>query len=142
MYEQALRLARESGNRVGGRDAPGASGCHGCGAGATRRRRHTVNRRWSLPCEVGNRAGEGTALNTLGDARRGVVQYAQAFDDYAQALAIVREVGDRAGRKYGPDESWGCGPYPEPVRAGPGIPRFRHGCMAAGAARTRSCLMA
>ena len=47
--------------------------------------------------EVGNRAGEGTALNTLGDARMGVAQYAQALVDYTQALAITREVGERAG---------------------------------------------
>ena len=47
--------------------------------------------------EVGDRAGEGTALNNIGAVYRSQGQYDQALEYYKQALVIFREVGDRAG---------------------------------------------
>jgi CHAT domain-containing protein/Tfp pilus assembly protein PilF len=47
--------------------------------------------------EVGDRAGEGTTLNNLGEVYRQLSQYAKAIEYYEQALAIRREVQDRAG---------------------------------------------
>ena len=47
--------------------------------------------------EIGDRAGEGRALNNLGVAHRNLGQYQQAIDLYQQQLAIAQEIGDRAG---------------------------------------------
>ncbi len=47
--------------------------------------------------EVGDRAGEATALTNLGDAFDGLGDPQRALELYEQALAIRREVGDRAG---------------------------------------------
>jgi CHAT domain-containing protein/uncharacterized protein HemY len=47
--------------------------------------------------EIGDRAGEGRALNNLGEVYRNLGDYQQAIDLYEQGLAIAREIGDRAG---------------------------------------------
>ena len=46
--------------------------------------------------EVGNRAGEGTALNNIGAVHKARGQYDQALQNYQQALVIAREVGYKA----------------------------------------------
>jgi tetratricopeptide (TPR) repeat protein len=46
---------------------------------------------------VGDRAGEGTTLNNIGEIYRSLGQYPQALEQYRQALAISKAVGDRAG---------------------------------------------
>ncbi|HAZ49103.1 MAG TPA: hypothetical protein DCZ55_32815, partial [Cyanobacteria bacterium UBA11371] len=47
--------------------------------------------------EVGDRAGEGVTLSSIGSIYNYLGQYSKALEFYQQALAIVREVGDRAG---------------------------------------------
>ncbi|MFI9552760.1 tetratricopeptide repeat protein [Nonomuraea endophytica] len=53
----------------------------------------------ALACmrEVGDRHGEGMALNNLGAALRQVRRFEEAIVAYEQATAICREVGDRRG---------------------------------------------
>lgn len=48
--------------------------------------------------EVDNRAGEGWALNNIGEAYLILGQYQTALAYYQQALAIREDVGDRAGK--------------------------------------------
>ena len=47
--------------------------------------------------EVGDRAGEGTTLNNIGEVYRALGDNRRALETYEQALAIWREVGNRAG---------------------------------------------
>jgi tetratricopeptide (TPR) repeat protein len=47
--------------------------------------------------EVGHRADEGMALNSIGGVYHDQGLYGQALENYQQALVIAREVGDRAG---------------------------------------------
>ncbi|MFB7260777.1 tetratricopeptide repeat protein [Streptomyces nojiriensis] len=47
--------------------------------------------------EVGDRHGEGTALNNLGLALGEVRRFEEAINAHTQALAICRELGDRRG---------------------------------------------
>jgi CHAT domain-containing protein len=47
--------------------------------------------------DIGNRAGEGSALNDLGIAYRYLGQYKEAIEYHQQALAIARDLGDRVG---------------------------------------------
>jgi CHAT domain-containing protein/tetratricopeptide (TPR) repeat protein len=47
--------------------------------------------------EIGDRAGEGAALNNIGEVYSSLGQYLQALDSYEQALAISRAIGDRTG---------------------------------------------
>lgn len=46
---------------------------------------------------IGDRAGEGTALNNLSQIYQAQGDYATALDYLQQALAIQRALGDRAG---------------------------------------------
>ena len=47
--------------------------------------------------EVGDRAGEGTALDNIATVYDELGRYEEALKSYEQALAVRREVGDRAG---------------------------------------------
>jgi tetratricopeptide (TPR) repeat protein len=53
--------------------------------------------RLAIAREVGDRQGEGTALNGLGLAYAALGQPQRALDCYQQRLAIAREIGDLAG---------------------------------------------
>jgi len=46
---------------------------------------------------MGDRQGEGQALNNIGNACRNLGQYQQAIDFQQQSLAVAREIGDRQG---------------------------------------------
>jgi len=46
---------------------------------------------------VGDRAGEGKAYGSLGNAHDSMGDFAQAIAYHTQHLAIAREVGDRVG---------------------------------------------
>ena len=50
--------------------------------------------------EVGDRAGEGRAYGSLGNAYRSHGDYAKAIEYHSQDLAIAMEVGDRAGEGW------------------------------------------
>ncbi|WP_413167829.1 CHAT domain-containing protein [Capilliphycus salinus ALCB114379] len=47
--------------------------------------------------EIGDRFGEGSSLNNLGNAYHSLGQYHQAIDFHQQSLTIAREIGDRDG---------------------------------------------
>ena len=47
--------------------------------------------------EIGDRQGEGKALNNLGNAYNNLGQYEQAIDHHQQCLTIAREIGNRRG---------------------------------------------
>jgi tetratricopeptide (TPR) repeat protein len=53
--------------------------------------------RLAIAREVGDRAGEGNAYGSLGNAHDSMGDFAQAIAYHTQHLAIAREVGDRAG---------------------------------------------
>ncbi|MFB7739821.1 tetratricopeptide repeat protein [Streptomyces sp. NPDC056112] len=52
---------------------------------------------FTAACEVGDRRGEGQALNSLGLALREVRRFEEAIEAHSQDLEICREVGDRRG---------------------------------------------
>ncbi|MBW4443862.1 MAG: CHAT domain-containing protein [Plectolyngbya sp. WJT66-NPBG17] len=47
--------------------------------------------------QIGDRVGEGAALNNIGAAYRSFGQYSKALDFYQQALKLYQQIGDRAG---------------------------------------------
>ena len=47
--------------------------------------------------EVGDRAGEGRAYGSLGNAYQSQGDFAKAIEYHTHCLAIAKEVGDRAG---------------------------------------------
>jgi CHAT domain-containing protein len=47
--------------------------------------------------DVGDKAGEGTTLNNIGEVYNSLGQYPQALKYYSQALVIMKDVGDKAG---------------------------------------------
>lgn len=47
--------------------------------------------------EIGDRWGEGCALNNLGNTYNSLGEYGRAIELYQQALGIFREIGDRRG---------------------------------------------
>jgi hypothetical protein len=47
--------------------------------------------------EVGDRAGEGTAYGSLGNAYKSLGDFSRAIEYHTQRLEIAKEVGDRAG---------------------------------------------
>jgi tetratricopeptide (TPR) repeat protein len=49
--------------------------------------------------EVGNRAGEGTTLNNIGEMYRALGQHGQALENFRQALIIAREVEFRGSEE-------------------------------------------
>ena len=51
----------------------------------------------AIPRTLGDRGGEGAALNNIGVVYRAQGRYAEALAQYEAALAIWRELGDRAG---------------------------------------------
>ncbi|MCF3618185.1 tetratricopeptide repeat protein [Planktothrix agardhii 1806] len=50
--------------------------------------------------EIGDRNGEGKALNNLGIAYSDLGQYQKAIEFYQQSLTITREIGDRNGEGF------------------------------------------
>ena len=61
--------------------------------------------------EIGDRQGEGNALNRLGNAYDSLGQYQQAIDYHQQRLTIAREIGNRGGEFSGLN-SLASGPHP------------------------------
>ena len=47
--------------------------------------------------QIGDKAGEGGSLNSLGNVYRSLGEYAQAEQFYRQSLEISRQLGDKAG---------------------------------------------
>ena len=94
-HEKALRITRESKNRLGeGASLGNLSSCY-ADLGQTRRAIDYLEQALSVAREFGNRQGEEVCLGNLASRYADLGQTTQALDYYEQALAIDREIGAR-----------------------------------------------
>jgi len=70
-----------------------------------------------------DRTGEGGALNNLGGVHYSISQYEKAVDYWAQALALMRVVQDRAQVGTGAEQPRRRLRGHEPIRKGDRLPR-------------------
>ncbi len=97
MYEQALPISREVGDRAGeGTTLSNLAGVYRA-IGQPKEALRLYEQALPIIREVGDRAGEGATLNNLALVYRAIGQPKEALRLYEQALPIRREVGDRAG---------------------------------------------
>ncbi len=105
LYEQALPISREVGDRAGeGAILNNLAGVYRA-IGQPKEALHLYEQALPISREVGDRAGEGTTLNNLALVYRAIGQPKEALRLYEQALPISREVGDRAGEGTDPEQS-------------------------------------
>jgi tetratricopeptide (TPR) repeat protein len=97
LYEQALVIRREVGDRAGEGTTLNNLGRVYNALGQKPKALDYYEQALVIRREVGDRAGEGTTLNNLGGVYDALGQKPKALDYYEQALVIRREVGDRAG---------------------------------------------
>jgi tetratricopeptide (TPR) repeat protein len=97
LYEQALLISREVGNRAGEGATLTNLGLVYVTLGQKQKALDYYEQALLISREVGNRSGEGTTLNNLGHVYDDLGQKQQALDYFEQALLISREVGNRAG---------------------------------------------
>jgi Tfp pilus assembly protein PilF len=97
LYEQALPLRREVGDRAG--EAATLNNMAGVyqATGQPQRALQLYEQALPLRREVGDRAGEATTLNNMAMVYQATGQPQRALQLYEQALPLRREVGDRAG---------------------------------------------
>ncbi|MBI3159877.1 MAG: tetratricopeptide repeat protein [Chloroflexi bacterium] len=97
LYEQALPIRREVGDRAG--EAVTLNNLAGVYDATGQMAKALALYEQALPIqrEVGDRAGEAATLNNLAGVYQATGQMAKALALYEQALPITREVGDRAG---------------------------------------------
>jgi tetratricopeptide (TPR) repeat protein len=97
LYEQALPIMREAGDRAG--EAATLNNMGGVYQATGRPSEALVLYEQALPLirEVGDRAGEAATLNNMGGVYDATGRPSEALALYEQALPIRREVGDRAG---------------------------------------------
>ena len=97
IFEQALAIARETGDREG--EAIDLSNLGNCYAdlGQIPRAIELYEQALAIARETGDREGEATCLGNLANSYSDLGQIPRAIDLYEQALAIAREIGDRAG---------------------------------------------
>ena len=97
LYEQALAIAREIGDRGGeGADLGNLGNCYD-DVRADQRAIDLYEQALAIAREIGDRSGEGAALGNLGNSYVTLGEVRRAIDLYEQALAIAREIGDRGG---------------------------------------------
>ena len=94
-YQQALAIARETGDRGGERVVLGRLGLSYRDLGQTQAATEYYQQAVALARETGHRGGEGAWLGSLGVSYRDLGQTQAAIEYYQQALAIIRETGDR-----------------------------------------------
>jgi tetratricopeptide (TPR) repeat protein len=97
LYEQALPITREVGDRVG--EATTLNNMAGVyqATGQPKQALELYEQTLPLMREVGNRAGEAITLNNMALVYQAAGQLQRALELYEQALLIRRDVGDRAG---------------------------------------------
>jgi tetratricopeptide (TPR) repeat protein len=95
--QEALRIAREIGDRRGEGAALGSLGNAYAVLGETRKAIEFHEQALVILREIGNRRGEGAALGNLGLAYADLGDARKAIEFYEQHLAISREIGDRRG---------------------------------------------
>jgi tetratricopeptide (TPR) repeat protein len=94
-YEQALKIARETGDRQGEGTWLGNLGNAHNDMGELKKAIEYYEQALKITREIGGRQGEGTALGNLGNAYNSLGDAKKAIDYFEQALKIAREIGDR-----------------------------------------------
>jgi tetratricopeptide (TPR) repeat protein len=94
-YQQALAIARETGNRSSEGTLLGNLGNSYAGLGRTQEAIEHYQQALAIARETGNRSSEGTALGNLGNRYRDLGKTQKAIEHDQQALAIARETGNR-----------------------------------------------
>jgi tetratricopeptide (TPR) repeat protein len=94
-YEQALALARETGDRQSEGRWLGNLGNAYFTLGEVRQALAYHEQALAIAREIGDRRGEGAWLGNLGLAYADLGEVRQAIASYEQALAIAHEIGDR-----------------------------------------------
>ena len=94
-HQQALAIARETGDRVGEGNVLGNLGLIYETLGQTEQAAEHYQQALAIARETGDRGSEGSALANLGGIYWILGQTEQAVEHYQQALAIVRETGER-----------------------------------------------
>jgi tetratricopeptide (TPR) repeat protein len=97
LQEQALAIARETGDRSGEAAHLGNLGNCYYEVGQITRAIELHEQALAIARETGDRSGEATHLGNLGNCHGDLGQIARAIDLYEQALAIAHEIGDRDG---------------------------------------------
>ena len=97
LYEQALPLRREVGDRAGEATTLNNMAEVYRTTGQPRRALELYEQALPLTREVGDRAGEATTLNNMALVYDATGQPKRALELYEQALPLRREVGNRAG---------------------------------------------
>jgi tetratricopeptide (TPR) repeat protein len=101
LFEQALAIARETGDRVGETSALGnLASCYG-DLGQIPRAIELYEQALAGARETGNRGGEARWLDGLAICYAALGQTARAIELYEQALPIYRETGNRADEARG-----------------------------------------
>jgi tetratricopeptide (TPR) repeat protein len=97
LLEQALAIARETGDREGeAADLGNLGNCY-ADLGQIPRAIELCEQALAIARETGDRQGEAADLGNLGNSYADLGQIPRAIDLYEQALAIDRETGDRVG---------------------------------------------
>jgi len=96
-YQQALAIARETGDRNGEGPWLGNLGNIYGDTGQTEKAIEHTQQALAIARETGDRNGEGTQLGNLGSRYAALGQTDKAIEHYQQALAIARETGNRNG---------------------------------------------
>jgi len=97
LYEQALQINREIGDRRGEGITLGNIGQAFFALGEGRKAIDFYNEHLKFAREVGDRRGEGNALGNIGQALAASGDLHRAIDFYNEHLKLAREVGDRRG---------------------------------------------
>ena len=95
LYEQALAIARETGDRAGEATDLGNLASSYADLGQIARAIELYEQALAIDRETGDRAGEAVALGNLGLRYAELGQIARAIELYEQALAIARQIGYR-----------------------------------------------
>jgi tetratricopeptide (TPR) repeat protein len=104
LYEEALAIAREIGDRRGERMQLSKLGFAYRALGQFERAIDSHEKALTIAREIGDCWGEGTNLGNLGSAYRALGQVERAIESQKQALIILREIGDRYGEGVRLDE--------------------------------------
>lgn len=97
LFEQALNLQREIGDRAGEGATLNNIGLTYTGLSQYSQALDFSQQALDIRREIGYRPGESTTLNNIGLTYARLGQYEQAVDFYQQALIISQEIGDRVG---------------------------------------------
>jgi tetratricopeptide (TPR) repeat protein len=94
LYEQALKISREVGDRLQEAETLGALGRVHATLGNWRHSVDSLEQSLRLSRDIGDRRREGDALGGLGEAYSSLGEPRRAIEFFEQHLAVAREMGD------------------------------------------------